>query len=71
MSNIELNEQAAYLIVNRFHVSSDYARRLANAALNAIDSKGGDPSDWETIVRTVDVVVRSWIEHGLLKEAES
>jgi hypothetical protein len=66
MANIETKEKTSQLIIKKFHVPPDYAGRLAVAALNGIDSHGGDPEDWETIVRTVDVVVKSWIKLGAL-----
>jgi hypothetical protein len=69
MARIEMTEKASLLIAEKFHVSIDYSNRLATAALNGIASKGGDPEDWDTIVRVVDVVVKSWIENGYLKIA--
>jgi hypothetical protein len=71
MTNIEIREKASLLIAEKFEVASDYADRLAVAALNGIDSHGGNPVDWETIVKTVDVVVKSWIEQGAFKSEAS
>jgi hypothetical protein len=68
MVSVELKENTALLIAEKFNVAQDYADRLAIAALNGIDSKGGDPTDWETIEAVVNVVVKSWVEHGHLKE---
>ena len=65
-----MREKTSLLIAETFHIPLDYANRLATAALNGIDSHGGDPGDWETIVETVNVVVKSWIEHGDLKTAD-
>ena len=68
MVSAEIKENTTLLIAEKFNVARDYADRLAIAALNGIDSKGGDPTDWETIEATVNVVVKSWVEHGHLKD---
>lgn len=68
MTNAEMQKRASELIAKKYLVHSDYAERLAKAALEGIDSHGGDPRDWETVVATVDVVVKSWIEIGALKD---
>jgi hypothetical protein len=69
MARIEMTGKASLLVAEKFHIPTDYADRLATAALNGIDSKGGDPEDWDTIVKVIDVVVKSWIENGYLKTA--
>ena len=71
MTNTEIRDKASLLITEKFNVASDYADRLAVAALNGIDSHGGNPADWETIVKTVDVVVKSSVEQGVLKSEVS
>jgi hypothetical protein len=65
---IDLEIKTAELIQKRFHVSDEYARNLAVAALDGIASHGCDQNDWETIKETVKVVVASWIKNGSLKQ---
>jgi len=62
----ELVEQTAVLIVSKFAVTPDRARRMAERAMDGIDAHGSDPHDWETIQEVVDVVVRSWVEQDLV-----
>ena len=62
-----IEENSIALIQKRFGVSHDYAKRLAIAALDGIESHGGDPQDWNTVLETVNVVVSSWVEHGAFK----
>lgn len=59
----ELVDRTALLIEGRFKVLPAYAKRLALAALDGIESHGGDSTDWETIVNTVRVVVANWVEN--------
>lgn len=58
--------KTAELISITFSVSPDRARRLAVAAMDGMDSHGGDPHDWRSIEQVVDVVVRSWVTQGLV-----
>ena len=60
----ETLSKTAALIQEQFHVSPDYAQRLAVVALDGIDAHGGDPSNWKTIEETVRVVVASWVKNG-------
>jgi len=62
----DLIAKTAALIASRFSVASDRARRLAVSAMDSIDSHGGNPHDWQTIERTVDVVVQVWVREGLV-----
>jgi hypothetical protein len=62
----DLVERTAVLIVSKFDVTPERARRLAERAMDGIDSHGLDPHDWDTIQETVDVVVRSWVEQDLV-----
>ena len=62
----ELVTKTAELVVRKFSVAPDRARRLAIAAMDDIDSHGGAPHDWRSIEQVVDVVVRSWIAEGLV-----
>jgi len=57
-------DRTTQLIVERFKVLPEYAKRLALGALDGIESHGGDSTDWEAIVNTVKVVVASWVENG-------
>ena len=66
-STKEIESKTAALIQKRFNVPSDYAQRLAVAALDGIDAHGCDASDWDTIVETVRVVVASWIANQTFK----
>jgi hypothetical protein len=43
----------------------EYAQRLALGALKGIEAHGGDLEDWETIVKTVNVVVAGWVKNGI------
>lgn len=60
----EVLERTATLIQERFHMSTARSTQLAAEALNGIDMHGLDPDDWDTVVATVDVVVRAWISSG-------
>jgi hypothetical protein len=62
----ELVTKTADLILSKFSVSPDRARRLAVAAMNGMDSHGSDPHDWGTIEQVVEIVVRSWVDKGLV-----
>lgn len=62
----DLVDRTAALILNKFDVTPERARRLAERAMDGIDSHGGDPHDWETIQSVVEVVVRSWVEKNLV-----
>jgi hypothetical protein len=55
------------LIIEKFEVSSEYAECLALAALNGIESHGGNPEDWETVKETVRLVVEAWINNGAFR----
>ncbi|MBB6201367.1 hypothetical protein [Paraburkholderia fungorum] len=57
----ETLRRTATLIQGRFNVSTARSTQLAAEALNGIDAHGLDPDDWDTVVATVDVVVRAWI----------
>ncbi|GJJ00152.1 hypothetical protein RugamoR64_06900 [Duganella rhizosphaerae] len=70
MSKFYTNEtlgKAESLIRKSFHTESGYTRRLAEAALDGIAAHGLDANDWDTIVETVKVVVKSWVANGALK----
>ncbi|WP_152985974.1 hypothetical protein [Burkholderia sp. lig30] len=56
--------RTATLIQERFNISTARSNQLAAKALNGIDAHGLDPDDWDTVVATVDVVVRAWISSG-------
>jgi hypothetical protein len=58
--------KTAELILSKYSVEPDRARRLAAAAMDEIDSHGGDPHNWRSIEQVVDVVVRVWITQGLV-----
>ena len=62
--SLETLRKAATLIHERFDISTTRAEQFAAAALNGIDSHGLDPDDWDTVLATVDVVVRAWIADG-------
>lgn len=62
----EIEHKTTALIQRRFHVSEDRAQRLAVAALNGIESHGGNPNNWDTVVETVTVVVASWMQSEYL-----
>jgi len=64
-------ERTVELVGKQFHVSPDYARRLAVRALNGIEAHGCDPEDWPTVVATVNVVVDSWVKAGTFKDEVS
>ena len=57
-------DRTAQLIVERFKVLPDYAKRLALGVLDGIESHGGDSTDWETIANAVEVVVAGWVKNG-------
>lgn len=59
--------KTAALIQRRLNTSNDYAQKLAIAALDGIESHGGNPNDWKTINETVKVVVSSWVKNSALK----
>lgn len=63
----EVQARTVALIKKRFHVSDDYALRLAVAALDGIESHGGDPNDLATINETIKVAVASWVKNGALR----
>lgn len=54
-------QRTATLIQERFHTSTERSKELAAQLLDGIDAHGLDPDDWETVVATVNVVVRAWI----------
>jgi len=58
-------QRTATLIQQRFHTPTERSRELAAQALDGIDAHGLDPDDWETVVTTVNVVVRAWISSDL------
>jgi hypothetical protein len=60
-------QKTIVLIKERFHVSEEYANRLAISALDGIESHGCDPNDFETVRETVKVVVASWVKNGASK----
>ncbi len=62
----EIERKTTALIQRRFHVSEEYAQRLAIAALHGMESHGLNPNNWETVVEVVKVVVASWIKNGLV-----
>lgn len=47
----------------QFGLSSEESLELAIKALHGLDSHGVDCSDWLTVKRVIDVVVKSWIEN--------
>lgn len=49
------------LIEKRFHVNPDRALQLAELALDRMVAHGLDPTHHDSVKKTVDVVVRSWI----------
>lgn len=63
----ETLQKTVDLIKQRYHVTDDYALRLATFALDAIDSHGGNPNNFDTVIETVRVVVASWVKKGALK----
>jgi hypothetical protein len=63
----ETLRRTATHIEKRFHVSMARAEQLAVAALDGIDAHGLDPEDWDTVLATVNVVVRSWISNDAAK----
>jgi len=65
--SIEIENKTAEFIAKRFHVSSEYAHRLALATLNGIESHGLDSMDWMIVEETVTVVVKAWVENGTYK----
>lgn len=60
----EAQAKTAALIKKRFHVSDDYAVRLAVAALDGIESHGCDPNDLASVNETIKVVVAAWVKDG-------
>lgn len=62
---IDIVERTTQLILERFDVSAEYAKRLALGALNGIESHGGDSTDWQSIDNTVRSVVASWVENRI------
>ncbi|MBV6322657.1 hypothetical protein [Duganella violaceipulchra] len=55
------------LVSKSFHTEAGYTHRLAEAVLDGIAAHGLDANDWDTIVETVKVVVKSWVANGALK----
>lgn len=62
----EIERSTTMLIQQRFHVPEAHAKRLAVAALNGIESRGGNPNNWDSVTETVKVVVAAWINNGNL-----
>ncbi len=60
----EIVLKTATLIQQQFHISDEHAQRLAVAALDGLESHGSSANDWGSIVKTVNVVVASWIKNG-------
>jgi hypothetical protein len=60
-------QRTATLIHKRFHTSTERSKELAAQALDGIDAHGLDPDDWQTVVATVNVVVRAWISSDVGK----
>ena len=63
----EIVERTTVLIIKKYSVAPDRARRMAVQAMDGIDSHGGDPHDWITIQEVVDVVVGSWVSNDLVE----
>ena len=63
----ETQQETADFIKRLFHVSDEYANRLAISALDGIESHGGNPNDIATIHATVEVVVATWVKDGALQ----
>jgi hypothetical protein len=54
-------DRTRLLIEKRFHVDSDRALQLAELALDGMVAHGLDPAHHDSVKKTVEVVVRSWI----------
>lgn len=52
------------LIKDKYPVGDNTALKYANMALNALESHGGSVTDFPSIIRVIDVVVKSWLEKG-------
>jgi len=63
-SSPAIRHKTTLLIQQQFYVSEERAQQLAVAALEGIESHGGNPNNWDTIEKTVNVVVASWIKSG-------
>lgn len=50
------------LIKNKYSIDEYTALKYAKMALAALESHGGDRTDFFSVAKVVDVVVKSWIE---------
>lgn len=50
------------LIKNKYSLDEYTALKYAKMALDALESHGGDRTDFFSVSKVVDVVVKSWIE---------
>lgn len=54
-------------IAKRFHVPKDRADQLALNAATAMEAHGISLDDWDTVTKTIEVVVKDWIRKGIAK----
>jgi len=54
-------------IAKRFHLPKDRADQLALNAATAMEAHGISLNDWDTVTKTIEVVVKDWIRNGIAK----
>jgi hypothetical protein len=51
-----------HLIKNKYSVDENTAMKYSKMALESLESHGGTSADFLSIIKVVDVVVKSWME---------
>ncbi len=69
MYSDELLKKTKILIQEKYLVNEENSIRYAELALDGLFSHGGNPNDYSSVVKAVDVVVQSWIDEEVVQEA--
>lgn len=51
------------LIKTKYSVSDDIAWKYAEKALDSLESHGGTRTDFSSVIKVVEVVVKDWLEN--------
>lgn len=65
--NGDILSKTTKLIQDKYSVDDDSALKYSELALSALESHGGTSTNFPSIIKAVDVVVKSWLENdGLI-----
>jgi hypothetical protein len=62
MYDTEILNKTKVLIQEKYLVSEESAIKYAKWALDALVSHGGSPNDFSSVIKVIEVVVKSWID---------